>query len=649
MNREFLLSICMMVKDEEKNLRRCLDSLQPLLDKKEVELIIVDTGSKDGTVKIASEYTSKLYFHQWNNDFSEMRNISISYAKGDRILIIDADEVLLDAFQLYDLITDKRLQSFNTFIVKIKNFSSKGMFTILPQERVFRNDGDFKYVSSVHNQPQCKPPYLDTDIYVDHFGYLFDDDKELRERKFIRTGGILQDIIKKDPDHPYYRYQMARSYNAHNDKKEALDEIRTAHRLVTGNEEKMRQFAYIYSIYAIFCCENNEFDEAIQVCKEGIGVRAENIDLYFVLGTALIRLDSKEEALEAYKKYIDLVGNYDKLAISSDRSMEMHYMCAAYQDDANNFIVNKLLDQRDNDQALEYAKKISDVSKRTTLLARILLKKKDIKGLKALYIENQENKNVQQTIINLIETEKENFNSELKEEHELIFSYGEDIYSLLNKIRNSSREERRGLAAQTFKLTEFEELPNFYAEIFADLDTNTRQLFSVLKRLKKSKIVQYIKYIIDNHTDLKGFLEDFLIGENVRGDDFQSLKLYIGIAYVMLLGEAVRINKSKTEVSDCYYSIFRLYIERGIKYIALLYNTDRLRLNYSTFEDQEDRFFAVMYFALESMGKGDSKTGIKYFSEAVKANKYLICYMNRYKDELFPDLNETIGEGEDNG
>ncbi|NLL52873.1 MAG: glycosyltransferase, partial [Peptococcaceae bacterium] len=83
-----LLSICMMVKDEEKNLPRCLESLKPLMQQVDSELIIVDTGSTDNTVNIAKSYTERVYFHPWNNNFSEMRNITISYAQGEWILIL---------------------------------------------------------------------------------------------------------------------------------------------------------------------------------------------------------------------------------------------------------------------------------------------------------------------------------------------------------------------------------------------------------------------------------------------------------------------------------------------------------------------------------------------------------------------------------
>ena len=86
-----LLSIVMMVKNEERYLNKTLESLKPLMEDINSELIILDTGSDDSTVEIAKKYTDKVFFADWNNDFAHMRNISISHASGDWILILDAD------------------------------------------------------------------------------------------------------------------------------------------------------------------------------------------------------------------------------------------------------------------------------------------------------------------------------------------------------------------------------------------------------------------------------------------------------------------------------------------------------------------------------------------------------------------------------
>ncbi len=87
-NNEGLLSVAMIVKDEEANIRRALESIVDVVD----EIIVVDTGSTDRTPEIVKEYTDKLYFHEWQNDFSEARNYSLQFPTCEWVLIYDADE-----------------------------------------------------------------------------------------------------------------------------------------------------------------------------------------------------------------------------------------------------------------------------------------------------------------------------------------------------------------------------------------------------------------------------------------------------------------------------------------------------------------------------------------------------------------------------
>lgn len=84
------ISLCMIVKNEEKLLARCLDSVADIMD----ELIIVDTGSTDRTKEIAARYTDKVYEFAWINDFAAARNFAFSRASMEYIYSADADEVL---------------------------------------------------------------------------------------------------------------------------------------------------------------------------------------------------------------------------------------------------------------------------------------------------------------------------------------------------------------------------------------------------------------------------------------------------------------------------------------------------------------------------------------------------------------------------
>ena len=90
------ISLCMIVKDEEMHIARCLESVADLVD----EIIVVDTGSSDRTVEIASQYTTNIYFYPWREDFSEARNYSFSKASMEFCMWMDADDILEESGSL---------------------------------------------------------------------------------------------------------------------------------------------------------------------------------------------------------------------------------------------------------------------------------------------------------------------------------------------------------------------------------------------------------------------------------------------------------------------------------------------------------------------------------------------------------------------
>ena len=86
------ISLCMIVKNEEDVIGRCLECVKEVVD----EIIIVDTGSTDSTVEIAKEYTNKIYNFEWVDDFAKARNYSFSKATKDYIMWLDADDIILE-------------------------------------------------------------------------------------------------------------------------------------------------------------------------------------------------------------------------------------------------------------------------------------------------------------------------------------------------------------------------------------------------------------------------------------------------------------------------------------------------------------------------------------------------------------------------
>ena len=161
------ISLCMIVKNEEMHLARCLDSVAGLVD----EIIILDTGSADKTVEIASGYTRKIYFYPWKDDFSDARNHSFSKASMDYCMWLDADDVLeeteKDKFlrlkQSLSSDTDMVMMKYNTSFDE----SGRPSFSYF-RERWIRNDEEYRFVGAVHEVIPPKGKLLYSDIAISH-------------------------------------------------------------------------------------------------------------------------------------------------------------------------------------------------------------------------------------------------------------------------------------------------------------------------------------------------------------------------------------------------------------------------------------------------------------------------------------------------
>lgn len=143
------LSVCLIVKNEEAVLDRCLQCIQNIAD----EIIIVDTGSTDRTKEIALKYTNNIYNFNWINDFSAARNFSFSKATKDYIMWIDADDVITKQNQ-NSIIDLKKTLDNNVDVVMMKYdvaFDENNNPTFsYHRERIVKRDKNFKWLSEIH-------------------------------------------------------------------------------------------------------------------------------------------------------------------------------------------------------------------------------------------------------------------------------------------------------------------------------------------------------------------------------------------------------------------------------------------------------------------------------------------------------------------
>lgn len=162
------ISVCMIVKDEEEILSRCLDSLKDIWD----ELIIVDTGSKDHTKEIASRYTKHIFDFEWTGSFSDARNFAFSKATMEYIYSADADEVL-DEENRKKFLTLKQVLLPEVEIVQMKygnqlSFGTVYNFDEEYRPKLFKRLRDFCWIESIHETVRLDPVVFDSDIIITH-------------------------------------------------------------------------------------------------------------------------------------------------------------------------------------------------------------------------------------------------------------------------------------------------------------------------------------------------------------------------------------------------------------------------------------------------------------------------------------------------
>ena len=162
------ISLCMIVKNEEEVLARCLDSVADLMD----EIIIVDTGSTDATKEIAARYTDKIYDFKWTGSFSDARNYSFSLATKEYIYAPDADEMLDEENrEHFRKLKEALLPEIEIVQMKYRTVTEYNTVLNIANEyrpKLFKRLREFTWVDPIHETVRIEPVVYDSDIEILH-------------------------------------------------------------------------------------------------------------------------------------------------------------------------------------------------------------------------------------------------------------------------------------------------------------------------------------------------------------------------------------------------------------------------------------------------------------------------------------------------
>ncbi len=295
------LSLCMIVKDEEEFLPRCLESVKDYVD----EMVIVDTGSTDRTVEIAKNYGAKIYHHAWENSFCKARNYSLQYATSDWILILDADEEIEreDAHKLKEVIKDRTV---NVIYVPLfcKPLGGRPI-SILRSNRLFRNHLGIHYEGIVHNCLEYTGASKKAQIKIYHYGYNLN--KEQMEKKFVRTTTLLKEQINNDPSDPIPHYNLAVSYQSKQMDDECITEALEAIKLFEiSKSDRQTRLQALYVASNTFL-RKNDLENAETYALKALHLYYNYLDIHNVLSSIYFQRKEYEKSLAFTNSYLTLL------------------------------------------------------------------------------------------------------------------------------------------------------------------------------------------------------------------------------------------------------------------------------------------------------------------------------------------------------
>ncbi len=279
-------SLCMIVRDEEDVLARCLESVAGIFD----EIVVADTGSRDGTKNIALRFTPFVYDFLWVDDFSAARNFAFSKATGDYLMWLDADDVIegenRDA--LKKLI--KELDEIRPDVVMLPYnvaFGSDGRPVLSYwRERIVRAGAGFEFHGCVHEAIPPRGKIISKNIAVSH--------RKLRENPPGRNLRIFEKMLSDgEALDPRLKYYYARELVAAGRREEAL----TLFYECAGDPDAWveNRISALFEAHALLK-EENRLEEAEAALFKTLSLGAPRADVCCAVGEVFLKRNDLDAA-----------------------------------------------------------------------------------------------------------------------------------------------------------------------------------------------------------------------------------------------------------------------------------------------------------------------------------------------------------------
>lgn len=262
-----LLSISIMVSNRIDTIRKCMESIKPLLTGFPCELIALDTVGEttDGSIDVVREYTDKVYRFEWCKDFAKARNFGLEKCSGEWFMFMDDDEWFEDVTEIVEFFTSGEYKNYNSANYKIRSYSNyEGSYSVASLFRMVKRTEQTKFVGRVHEYlDPLRPPVKEFSAYIHHYGYVFTS-KEEELAHCERNISLLEPDFKKNPWDMHVRMQLVQEYMF-------LEELRPkAKKLcedtLTADKKyyKTNEFQWILVAYIRMANRESNFEDVVE-------------------------------------------------------------------------------------------------------------------------------------------------------------------------------------------------------------------------------------------------------------------------------------------------------------------------------------------------------------------------------------------------
>lgn len=292
------LTAAMIVKNEEKFLAKCLESIKSLVD----EIVIVDTGSTDSTIKIAKQFGAKVIEAKWDNDFSAARNIALNHVTTPWALWIDADETIPSegANAYYEGLMRPQFCGFN---IPVWNFLSDNEAAdqyVHTPTRLFQMLPGVAFTGKIHEtvtesiMGHGLPVINLENAVLHHFGYT--PTMMVERNKLERNQALLEAEVKSNPTSSFQWYNLGNNLTMLNRLGEAEAALRTSLRV--GTPKDAHRLGTQFTLLQVFASQAKLHD-VLDLCDLIELEDKFDVTVDFQRASALMHLERLDEALQS--------------------------------------------------------------------------------------------------------------------------------------------------------------------------------------------------------------------------------------------------------------------------------------------------------------------------------------------------------------